>query len=48
MRDTTQPNVEAQPESVAWHSLAEIDVLAQLRSSLDGLTSKEAADRLIK
>ena len=43
---TTAPAIATQPKGKAWHSQSAEEVLAQLASTADGLSSQEAAQRL--
>ena len=43
---TTAPAIATQPKGKAWHSQSVEEVLAQLASTADGLSSQEAAQRL--
>jgi Ca2+-transporting ATPase len=43
---TTAQTIAAQPKETSWHSQSAEDVLSQLASTADGLSSSEAAKRL--
>lgn len=43
---TTSTTIDKQPKGKAWHSQSPEEVLAQLASTANGLTSQEAAQRL--